>query len=43
VRPEHEAAGNSAPHKLTVNVWPADAVTPHSASLVMSLLEFDAR
>ena len=39
----HAAPAYSAPHMLTVNVWPADAVTPHIASLVTSLLVLQVR
>ena len=37
------APGYSTPHMLTVNVCPAVAVTPHSASFVVSLLVFFVR
>ena len=38
VEPVHEAPAYSAPHMLTVKVWPALAVTPHTGSLLVSVL-----
>jgi hypothetical protein len=38
VEPVHEAPAYNAPHMLTVNVWPALAVTPHTGSLLVSVL-----
>ena len=41
--PVQVAPAYSAPHMLTVNVWPAAADTPHMASRVVSLFVFHAR
>ena len=37
VEPVQEAPAYSALHMLTVNVWPALAVTPHTGSLLVSV------
>jgi hypothetical protein len=38
VEPKHDAPAYNAPHMLTVNFWPALAVTPHTGSLLVSVL-----
>ena len=38
VDPLQDAPAYSALHMLTVNVWPAPAITPHTGSLLVSVL-----
>ena len=42
VEPVHEAPGYSALHMLTVNVWPALAITPQVGYLTVSVLVWPA-